>query len=95
VCQIKDSPCHDEGAVYTVKPGTTPGSFEFDGNKVVGGQETFMGVLECKLGSESDSLVCHQDDAAVWTWKLQGDSMHGTLMYRRQLYRKIALTRAK
>jgi hypothetical protein len=54
-----------------------------------------MGVLECKLGSESDSLVCHQDDAAVWTWKLQGDSMHGTLMYRGQLYRKIALTRAK
>lgn len=94
VCQIKDSPCHDEGAVYTVKKGTTPDSFEFSGDKVVDGQEIFMGLLECKAGSEGDSLTCRQNDSA-WMWKLQGDSLNGTLTYHGQLYRKITLTRAK
>jgi hypothetical protein len=94
LCQIKDSPCHDEGAVYTVKTGATPDSFEFSGNKVVEGKSIFMGLLECKPGSESDSLTCRQNESE-WTWKLQGDSMNGTLMYRGQLYRKIRLTRAK
>lgn len=94
VCQIKDSPCHDEGAVYTVKKGVDADSFEISGNKIVDGQQIFMGLLACKLG-ESNSLVCRQGDDAVWTWKLDGDSMSGTLVYRGQLYRKIQLTREK
>ena len=95
VCQIKDSPCRDEGAVYTVKKGTAADSFEVSGNKVVDGRETFMGLLQCRLGSQSDSLICQQGEDAVWMWKLQGDSMSGTLTYRGQLFRKISLTRAK
>lgn len=94
LCQIKDSPCHDEGAVYTVR-ATAPGSFEFLGDKVVDGKEQFMGTLECKAGTDSNSLVCKRNDDTVWTWKLQGDSMSGTLMYRGQLFRKMSLTRAK
>lgn len=93
VCQIKDSPCRDEGAVYTVKKGARAGSFEFSGDKVVEGKRTFMGLLECGPGAESDSLVCRQGDAAVWTWTLEGDAMRGTLVYRGQLYRKVQLTR--
>jgi hypothetical protein len=95
VCQIKDSPCHDEVAAYTVKKGNAPDSFEFTMNKVVDGQEELMGTLACKIGNDSNSLVCRQNDVTVWTWKLLGDSMSGTLIYRGQLYRKIQLTRAK
>jgi hypothetical protein len=94
LCQIKESPCHDEVGVYHVKK-TAPGSFEFAMNKVVGGKEEFMGSLQCSPGEDSNSLVCHQNESAVWTWKVKGDSMSGTLMYRGQLYRKITLTRAK
>jgi hypothetical protein len=94
-CQVKDSACHDEGAVYTVKKGAAPDSYELSGNKVVGGQETFMGVLQCKVGTESDTLVCRGGDAMVWMWKLKGDSMNGTLTYQGTLFRKISLTRSK
>lgn len=96
VCQIKDSPCRDEGAVYTVKKSSAAAdSFEFSGDKVVDGQRTFMGLLECRSGAESDSLVCLQGDAAMWTWKLEGDSMSGTLVHHGQLYRKVQLRREK
>jgi hypothetical protein len=78
-----------------VKKGATPDSYDLSGNKVVDGKEIFMGSLNCKSGTETDSLVCRQSDIALWTWKLKGDSMSGTLELRGELFRKIELTRAK
>ncbi len=94
MCQIKESPCHDELGAYHVKM-PAPGRFEFTMNKMVNGKEEFMGTLQCSQGDDSNSLVCRQNESAVWTWKRMGDAMSGTLMYRGQLYRKITLTRAK
>jgi hypothetical protein len=95
VCQIKDSPCHDESAVYYATKGAEPGTFQMKMNKVVGGEEQTMGTIDCSAGAESGSYVCRPNDSTMWTWKLEGDVLSGTLQFRGQLYRKIRVTRAK
>lgn len=45
VCQQKNSPCHDEIAVYHAEKTNLPGQYRFAMNKVVNGQEEEMGVL--------------------------------------------------
>ena len=46
VCQIKDSPCHDEASVYYVSKSAQPDSFQMRMNKIVDGNEETMGTCE-------------------------------------------------
>lgn len=95
VCQVKDSPCHDEVSEYYVTKGAQPDHFQMTMNKVVDGKEVTMGTLGCQSGTDAGTYVCRFDDATVWSWKLDKDVLDGTLQYRGQFYRKIHLTRAK
>ena len=94
VCQIKDSPCHDETSVYYVSKGTEPNDFQMKMNKVVNGREETMGRVNCKADSNTASYVCHLNDLATWTWRLSKGVLDGELQYRGHLYRKIHLIRA-
>jgi hypothetical protein len=58
VCQIKDSPCHDEASVYYVSKGAESSSFQMKMNKMVDGKEETMGNVNCKAGSDNRSYVC-------------------------------------
>jgi hypothetical protein len=95
VCQIKDSPCHDEASAYHVSKDAEPNSFQMNMNKVVDGKEVTMGIVNCKVGSVTGSYVCRLNDFATWTWHLNKDVLDGELQYRGQLYRKIHLIRAE
>lgn len=95
VCQIKDSPCHDEVSVYYVTEDPEHEIFHIKMNKVVNGAEQRMGTIDCKARAEIGSLDCRPNDFTMWTWQLDQDVLNGTLQYRGHLYRKIRLTRAK
>jgi hypothetical protein len=95
VCQIKDSPCHDEASVYYVSKGTESNSFHMKMNKMVDGKKETMGTVTCKAGSDNGSYVCRLNELATWTWQLNKDVLDRVLQYRGQLYRKIHLVRAE
>jgi hypothetical protein len=94
VCQIKDSPCHDEVSVYYVSKSAEPNSFQMRMNKIVDSKEETMGTVNCTPGSQNGSYVCCLNEFATWTWRLHKNVLDGNLEYRGQLYRKIHLTQA-
>ena len=94
VCQIKESPCHNELAAYYIEKGTERDAYRMRLYKVVNGVEELMGTLDCRSDTGGDVLTC-QNEATVWTWRLAGDSISGTAIFHGALYRKISLTRAK
>jgi hypothetical protein len=95
VCQIAESPCHDELAAYYIENATDPGAYRIRLYKVVQGTEELMGTLDCRSDAAGEVLTCSQNQAALWTWRLTGDAIYGTLTYQGAIYRKINLTRAK
>jgi hypothetical protein len=95
LCQIKESPCHDEVVVYHVSRGAAEDRVVITMNKVVEGKEEEMGSVDCVDGGGRGVLTCNTDGRGVWSFTLAGDAMTGTLMYRGQLYRRIEAQRAK
>ena len=93
LCQIKDSPCHDEASVYYVSPGTEPNTFQMKMNKIVDGKEETLGTVNCTANSDGGSYVCRLNATSTWTWRLNKDSLDGEMQYRGQVYRKIHLVR--
>lgn len=94
VCQIKDSPCHDETSVYYVSRDADTNNFQMKMNKVVDGKEETMGTVNCRADSNTALYVCRLNEVSTWTWRLSKDVLDGELQYRGQLYRKIHLVRA-
>ena len=95
VCQIRDSPCHDEASVYYVSPGSEPNTFQMKMNKIVDGKEETMGTVNCTADSGTASYVCRLNAQSMWTWRVNKDALDGDMQYRGQLYRKIHLIRAE
>ncbi len=95
LCQIKDSPCHDEASVYYVSKGAEPNSFLMKMNKIVQGKEETMGTVSCTSDSNTGSLVCRLNSLSTWTWHLNNNAIDGEMNYRGQIYRKIHLIRAE
>jgi hypothetical protein len=92
ICQIKSSPCHDEIAVYHLSKLKEPNIFEFVMNKMVNGKEEDMGVLQYVYDDKLQTLTClDEKHNAIWKFKIKGNTMEGTLMYKDQLYRIIHL----
>jgi hypothetical protein len=94
VCQIKDSPCHDETSVYYVSRGADPDNFQMKMNKVVDGKEETMGTVNRRAAADAALYVCRLNDVSTWTWRLSKDVLDGELRYRGQRNRKIHLVRA-
>ena len=93
VCQIKDSPCHDEASVYYVSPGSEPKAFQMKMNKIVDGKEVTLGTVNCNSDSDAGSYVCRLNATSTWLWRLNKGSLDGEMQYRGQVYRKIHLVR--
>ncbi|MFL5808902.1 MAG: hypothetical protein ACJ749_05230 [Flavisolibacter sp.] len=92
ICQIKNSPCHDEIVVYHIKKIGTKDSFNIQANKMVNGQEEEMGPVDCKLNRKTNQLVSTSYNG-IWTFYLKDGKLEGTLVYRGDLYRKISVTK--
>ncbi len=98
ICQVKDSPCHDEIAVYhaTKIPGQK--IYKFQMNKMVDGKEVEMGPLNFIYNESKQTLMAENAGArgrGTWNFKITGKTIHGTLTVDNNvLYRVIDLRKA-
>jgi len=96
VCQVKDSPCHDETNVYRFSAiAGKPGAFSVIGSKIVDGKEIEMGSSEWHYDASKHELDSTMP-AATLRFILEGDKMDGTLtLLQGTVYRKIHLVKGK
>ena len=95
ICQEKESPCNDESVVAHITRGAGRDSFVVQLNKVVGGVEYPNVEVTCMVGAASGSTLCRDGVDRLWRWKLDGDVLNATLIFKGQEYRKMALERVK
>src|SRR6187397_922772 len=57
ICQVKNSPCHDEAVVYHISKGNVADSFIIQANKIVNGVEEDMGTLHFNYNAKANQLV--------------------------------------
>ena len=90
LCQIKNSPCHDEIVVYHISKDSTGKSYDMIANKIVDGKEEFMGTISFTYDNQQKVFVS-VDSArnARWEFRITGNAMKGTLMYKGDLYRVV------
>lgn len=93
ICQIQNSPCHDEIVVYYISKAKGKDRFSISASKIVNGKEEDMGVLECVL-NRSDSKLISNSYNSLWTFVISGNNLDGTLIHKEQLYRKIKLQKS-
>ena len=90
ICQIKNSPCHDEIVVYHISKDSTGKSYDMIANKIVDGKEVYMGTISFTYDNQQKVFVS-VDSArnARWEFRITGNAMKGTLMYKGDLYRVV------
>ena len=87
LCQIKNSPCHDEKVVYHISKNKGVDTFYIKANKIVNGVEEEMGILPFVYNTKTKQLISNA--YGVWTFNQEGNKLEGTLFVRGDLYRKI------
>jgi len=90
LCQVKNSPCHDEIVVYHISKDSTGRSYEVIANKVVDGKEEYMGTLLFTYNDKQKVFVSVDSVRnARWEFRISGGAMKGTLIYKGDLFRII------
>lgn len=91
LCQVKPSPCHDENVVYHIsKNGDN--SYQIIANKIIKGKEDYMGTIIFTFDPKQGILNSVDTVKQVkWEFKVTSNQMHGTLLYKNQLFRIIDL----
>jgi len=87
ICQLKNSPCHDETVVYHISKNKNADSFYIKANKIVNGKEEEMGILPFVYNRKTNQLS--STAYGTWTFNVEADKLEGTLFVRGDLYRKI------
>ena len=88
LCQVKNSPCHDEIVVYHISKDSTGRSYDMIANKIVNGKEDYMGTINFIYNAQQKAFVSVDSVRnAKWEFKITGTTMKGTLMYKGDLYR--------
>ena len=87
ICQIKNSPCHDETVVYHISKKRGVDTFFINAGKIVNGVEEEMGILPFVYNKKSNQFT--STAYGIWTFNLEGDKLEGTLIVHGDLYRKI------
>jgi hypothetical protein len=93
ICQVKNSPCHDETVICHITKIRDDGDIDILMNKIVDGKEEGMGVLVCSYDRKT-GLIHSNASKGTWTFILRHDNMDGRLIYEGKLYRIIHLSRA-
>lgn len=92
ICQVKNSPCHDEVVVYHISKSRGIDTFTIVANKIVNGAEEEMGIIGFKFDKKNNQLVSNSYNS-TWTFNLKGRQLDGTLMARGALYRIIKVSK--
>lgn len=87
ICQIKNSPCHDENVVYHISKNSGVGTFYINASKIVNGMEEQMGILPFVYNRKTNQLT--STAYGIWTFNIKGVKLEGTLLVRGDLYRNI------
>ena len=87
ICQVKNSPCHDETVVYHISKNRGADTFFINANKVVNGVEEEMGILPFVYNKKTNQLTSTAN--GIWTFNIEGVKLEGTLYSHGDLYRKI------
>ena len=92
VCQVKNSPCHDEKVVYHISKGKGANHVSVSADKIVDGKPVNMGTIDFTYEPKEGTLV--SDDHGHWEFAIKGNRMEGTLsLPDKTLYRKVTLTK--
>jgi len=92
LCQVKNSPCHDENVVYYISKGGSDDSYQVTASKIIDGKENNMGTLNFLFDPQQKTFFLVDSVKQVrWEFKLTGKEMHGTLISKGTLYRIIDL----
>ncbi len=90
LCQVKNSPCHDETVVYHISKSADHQTYQVLMNKIVDGKEEEMGTMNFVYDAGKQSYVSKDTVRnAEWVFKIKDSKLEGTLVYRGQLYRII------
>ena len=89
ICQIKNSPCHDETVVYHISKKRGVDTFYINADKIVNGVEEEMGILPFVYNQKTKQLI--STAYGIWTFNIEGSKLEGTLLVRGDLYRKIVV----
>lgn len=88
ICQVKNSPCHDEIVVYHISKDSLPNSFIVVGNKIVKGKEEYMGTIKFTYDPAKSTLISIDEARnARWDFQVNGTKMSGKLMMKNELFR--------
>jgi hypothetical protein len=87
ICQIKNSPCHDEAVVYHISKKMGADTFYINANKIINGIEEEMGILLFVYNKKTNQLT--STAYGIWTFNIEGVKLEGTLLSHGDLYRKI------
>jgi hypothetical protein len=87
ICQVKNSPCHDEIVVYHISKDKGVDSFYFNASKIVNGVEVQMGILPFVYNKRTNQVT--STAYGSWTFNIEGAMLEGTLFFHGDLYRKI------
>lgn len=92
LCQVKNSPCHDESVVYHISKNSSASSYQVDAGKIIDGKEIDMGTLNFTFDPQLKILFLVDSVKQVrWEFKLSGKEMHGTLISKGNLVRIVDL----
>jgi hypothetical protein len=92
ICQVKNSPCHDEIVVYHISKDSIGDAYQISANKIIAGKEDYMGTILCSF-NQNQNILFSIDSVrnAKWEFKLNGNEMHGTLIINGSLYRIVEI----
>jgi hypothetical protein len=93
ICQVKNSPCHDETVVYHVSKSNS-NTYTVQANKMVNNKEEEMGTLNFIYSPANQTYLCKDSVRnALWSFKIKESKLEGTLMVRGELYRIINVSK--
>src|SRR6476659_5343055 len=78
ICQIKNSPCHDETVVYHISKNRGDDTFYINASRIVNGAEVEMGILPFVYNKKTKQLT--STAYGIWTFNVEGDKLEGTLL---------------
>jgi hypothetical protein len=98
ICQVGNSPCHDEHVIYEIAE-EKEGKAKIEGYKIANGEKQWMGTLLCDYRSAEHVLPCvpKEGKPSGWTFQIKDGTRSGTLVLpeSKTLYRKMSLKRIR
>jgi len=93
ICQVKNSPCHDENVVYYISKANKDNVLEIKGNKIVNGEEVEMGKIQFQYDPKTKQITSTSQPNSIWKLERKQNVIEGTLYSNNVLFRIIKLTK--